>query len=71
MRRQPDWHDPADGARTFAALLAHIRADPADVRRLIGEHNDLYSVELTVDVMRRILEAAAAAGDRFRIEHEF
>lgn len=71
IRSRPPWHDPAEGVRTFTTLLAHIRAKPQDVHRLIGEHNDLYSVELTVDVMRRILEAAARQGDMFRIEHEF
>jgi hypothetical protein len=71
IRTQPQWHDPSHGVRTFATLLAHIRAHPQEVHRLIGEHNDLPSVELTVDVMRRILEAAAQQGDVFRIEHEF
>ena len=71
VRTQAEWHDAAEGVRTFAALLDHIRAKPKDVHRLIGEHNDLASVELTVDVMRRILESAAKRGERFRIEHEY
>ena len=46
LRAQHEWHDPNEGVRTFAALLAHVRARPQEAHRLIGEHSDLYSVEL-------------------------
>ena len=68
---QPPWHAASDGVSTFTRLLDHIRSSPREVHRLIGEHNDLYSVELTVDVMRRILVDADRSGEFFRIEHEF
>lgn len=71
LREQRTWHDASAGAATFAALLQHIRANPQEVQILIGEHNDLPSVELTVEVMTRILAAAEQDGDQFRIEHEF
>jgi hypothetical protein len=68
---QQDWHDAAAGLATFAALKTHLETQRAEAHKVIGEHNDLDSVLLTVDVMRRILETAAKDGDSFRIEHEF
>ena len=68
---QPEWHDAQVGLWTFAALLKYIEDHPGPTHQLIGVHNDLESVRLTVDVMRRILEAAMRNGNSFRIEHEF
>ena len=68
---QHEWHDAAAGLHTFTSLKTYLEANKAEGQKLIGEHNDFDSVLLTVDVMRRILQAAAKSGDSFRIEHEF
>ena len=68
---QKDWHDASDGLQTFTSLKGYVEGHRSEAHELIGEHNDFDAVLLTVDVMRRILEAAARRGDVFRIEHEF
>jgi hypothetical protein len=69
LDRQREWHDPAEGLRTFRALLDHFRAREAELPDLmVGAKYDGEAMLITIGAIAGILEAARGSGDSFRIE---